>query len=111
MPTHKSARELLNSLYQDGNAVEGFDPVIANGEVDIALAQLAELVRSDMSGKCDTPICTPALEVTHDMAIDAGDPELEGTLFREPTYERCGGCPSCIIDQTLEHIAQKLEQR
>ncbi len=115
MPTHKSVREIINGLLIR-SCVHCDEPVEAekglkehNEMVDDCLAQLAELVRADMSGKCDTPLCEPEQLVTHDMAIDAGDPELEGTLFREVTFQRCGGCPSCIIDQALEHIAQKLE--
>jgi guanylate kinase len=52
--TDKSVRSILNNLYQDANAVEDFDPVIANGEVDIALTQLAEWIEGEKEFPEDT---------------------------------------------------------
>ena len=51
MPTYKSVREILNSLYQDANTINHFDPVIANNSIDSALRQISELIGREKEGK------------------------------------------------------------
>lgn len=34
--------------------------------------------------------------VSEDMAIDAGDRSMAGSVYREAEWQRCGGCPTCI---------------
>jgi hypothetical protein len=78
MPTHKSARELLEKLVNEAIIVG------RPAEIDITLVQLAELVRADKELH------------THDSI---------------PNYTSNAneGCITCIRNQALEHIAQKLE--
>ena len=44
---------------------------------------------------CESPLFTPAEYVTHDMAIDAGEPTMEGTMLRGDLWEPCGICEGC----------------
>jgi len=84
MPTHKSAREILERLFFSQNYYNSEHAILANKdkEVDTTLSQLAELVRSDRK---ETPI-TDVAGVT----IDS-----EQYLYG--------------YNSALEHIAQKLE--
>lgn len=45
-PEKKTVREILNSVYQDGNVSGDFDPVIANGTIDIALREIEEYYKA-----------------------------------------------------------------
>jgi hypothetical protein len=44
---------------------------------------------------CDNPKYAPALFVTREMAIDAGDPTMAGALLKGEVWEPCGSCPGC----------------
>ena len=97
----------------DKTKIEGMLHILPDDKdmlTDRILVLMRKLVEQRKTGKCDTPLCQPELLVTHDMAIDAGDRELEGTVFSEATYERCGGCPSCIKDQIVDDLLSELEQ-
>jgi hypothetical protein len=48
---------------------------------------------------CISPVVSPKEYVTHEMAIDAGDKSLEGSIAREENWERCGACPQCRFNQ------------
>lgn len=51
---------------------------------------------------CSNPNYHPAQYVTKEMAIDAGDRSLEGSLYSGETCEQCGGCPECIYSQAID---------
>ena len=51
--------------------------------------------------QCSSPNYRPETRVSRDMAIDAGDVELEGSIYENESYEECGGCPECIINQAI----------
>ena len=42
--------------------------------------------------------------VSRDMAIDAGDRALEGSVYREAEWQECGGCEVCVAKQVLSEI-------
>ena len=55
---------------------------------------------------CRNPRITEEVLVTHDMAMDAGDPEWEGQVYHPEEIERCGSCEICMIQQILIPIVQ-----
>lgn len=48
---------------------------------------------------CLNPIGHDTEYVTEDMAIDAGDRSMAGSVYREAEWQRCGSCPVCVIQQ------------
>jgi hypothetical protein len=56
------------------------------------------------TGKCDNPRISPKEYVSHEMALDACEPEMEGQIYKEETAERCGECLSCIKDQLITEL-------
>jgi hypothetical protein len=69
---------------------------------DTEIAKAVELLRSL---SCQDPKIIPEERVTRDMAFDAGDLSLEGSIYRQEQFERCGSCPVCFAQQILLHLA------
>lgn len=75
----------------------GYNILIENA--DSAIKKLI-LEKIGEDSECKTPLL-----VTRDMAIDAGDPALEGTVFGG-----CGTCAECIRNQAKAEIRKAVEQ-
>src|SRR3990167_566221 len=67
--------------------------------------ELSEAIKLLQDMPCYNPI--PEILVSHDMAIDGGDPELEGTTFQEA--QCCGKCEACVLQQIILPILQSLQ--
>jgi hypothetical protein len=63
---------------------------------------------SSLELDCTDPQHTSREYVTHEMAIDAGDKDLEGSISREE-WERCGACPNCMFNQIKAEIIKYLQ--
>jgi hypothetical protein len=61
------------------------------------------------TGHCDTPIVNLPEFITHEMALDVQDPNLEGQLYREGSSERCGQCLSCVTDIIVKQAHEGIE--
>lgn len=64
---------------------------------------------SSLELDCTEPQHTSREYVTHEMAIDAGDKDLEGSICREEEWERCGACPNCMFNQVKAEIIKDLQ--
>ena len=53
-------------------------------------------------GLCQDVRDKPAEYVTRDMAIDAGEPTMEGTMLRGVISEPCGNCDGCRARAAIE---------
>ena len=104
----KTVDEILEYLFSEALLFGEPRPHEKKEIVAHANLELVRWVQGHKTDKCDTPECEPEQLVSHDMAIDAGDPELEGTVFTEATYARCGGCPSCVKDQVLDTLSDEI---
>ena len=74
------------------------------------IASLRTLVKElglALAGKCVTPIVIETTYVSRDMAIDAGDLELEGSIYEQGRWEPCGTCHVC---QALLLIPEELRK-
>lgn len=58
---------------------------------------------------CESPDGQPESLVTRDMAIDAGDADLEGSVHTPASWERCGACPGCMAIQDLTFLCDILD--
>ncbi|KKL61581.1 hypothetical protein LCGC14_2193850 [marine sediment metagenome] len=59
---------------------------------------------------CLNPRFEPAEYVTHDMAIDAGEPTREGTLLCGALYEPCQDCNGCRLRTLVPQLVTALEE-
>jgi len=59
---------------------------------------------------CQNPRYEPAEYVTHDMAIDAGEPTMQGTLLRGEIREPCGNCDGCYLRIVVPAALEALEE-
>ncbi len=59
---------------------------------------------------CQNPRFEPAEYVTHDMAIDAGEPTMQGTLLRGEIREPCGDCDGCYLRDVVPAALEALEE-
>jgi hypothetical protein len=59
---------------------------------------------------CSSPVGTPTQYVTQDMAIDAGDRSLEGSIFRDENWEQCGECINCISQQVIDEVIKAVKE-
>jgi hypothetical protein len=66
-------------------------------------------VISSLELDCTDPQHTSREYVTHEMAIDAGDKDLEGSISREEEWKRCGACPNCMFNQVKAEIITNLQ--
>ena len=76
--------------------------------IDLAHQQILALIPKKK--QCSSPKYTPEERVSLDMAIDAGDRELEGSLYRQESFEECGGCPECIFNQAISETEQSMNK-
>ena len=77
-----------------------------------ALTDIYSLLVSGVEDKvCSTPVISPAEYVTHDMALDACEPEMEGRVYKGETAEQCGGCIECIQAQANALWRKHLQER
>ena len=107
----KSVREVLDKLVSrtafDVKGVRDWDKLFAQ-----ALADIYSLLGEDIKdADCSTPIISPREYVTHDMALDACEPEMEGQIYKEETAERCGGCIECVQAQANALWRKHLQER
>jgi hypothetical protein len=58
---------------------------------------------------CTNPTIISQEIATHEMALDAQDPQLEGQIIRDESYERCGACPNCMFNQVKAEIITDLQ--
>lgn len=61
-------------------------------------------VLNNLNIDCTDPVSSPREYITRDMAIDAGDKDLEGQIYKEETWERCGSCANCMFNQVRPDI-------
>jgi len=64
---------------------------------------------SSLDIDCTNPTTISQEIVTHEMALDAQDPQLEGQIIRDESYERCGACPNCMFNQVKAEIITDLQ--
>ena len=107
----KSVREIINKLvmnwtHHSEEAGQGVR------HIDQALQSIYSLLGEGVEDKvCSTPIISPAEYVTHDMALDACEPEMEGQVYKGETAEQCGGCIECIQAQANAAWRKHLQER
>ena len=70
----------------------------------LAIKKLCEAI------SCQQPRFKSAEYVTRDMAIDAGDSTMEGTLLRDSLYEPCQDCNLCLLRILVPHLVTALEE-
>ena len=81
-------------------------------DIDKASTAILKLIKEMVpeAGQCQSPIHIPEQRVSLDMAIDAGDRELEGALFSQESFQECGECVACIKNQCRQTFLDRLEE-
>jgi uncharacterized protein YuzB (UPF0349 family) len=64
---------------------------------------------SSLDIDCTNPTEVSEIRVTHEMALDAQDLEMEGQIVRYGSWERCGACPNCMFNQVKAEIITNLQ--
>ncbi len=72
--------------------------------------QKAIEVLRELQIDCVDPTHTPTEYVTREMAIDAGDRTLAGTVYRQETWERCGCCHNCMFNLMKSDIISSIQR-
>ena len=108
----KSVDEILTEMFNQGIPHTFFPNEWAKKKIAQALTEIYSLLVSGVEDKvCSTPIISPAEYVTHDMALDACEPEMEGQVYKGETAEQCGGCIECIQAQANAAWRKHLQER
>lgn len=73
--------------------------------LSFSLSQMEPIMEEirNVNIQCLSPNYEPEQIVSPDMAIDAGDRNLAGTVFSPEKYEECGECSICRLKQLLAH--------
>ena len=110
----KSVREILEH-YIDCCCMICTDPSIKLPQESATTQSLTDIYSLLVSGVedkvCSTPVISPAEYVTHDMALDACEPEMEGRVYKGETAEQCGGCIECVQAQANALWRKHLQER
>jgi len=102
-------KDINKQLYAKGFMARHYGSVAKeDSDISFATSSLTALIikwlEGKETGKCDNPRISPKEYVSHEMALDACEPELEGQIYKEETAERCGECLSCIKDQLITEL-------
>jgi len=106
----KEIRKVLEKLWKQPDEDDPFYKYDKD-RVDASLAEIKKIFLEWIGEdkECSTPNHRPAQYVSHDMAMDAQDMQLEGSIYTEETYQECGGCPECVYNQAKAEMRRKVE--